>query len=317
MALYRFETITAAQAMSYTGSSDSLAFDPGSLIELNLAYIPSPEQVAITFNGRTVNFGAGIYGDLDVKFAGGGTFFIGGGAAENVAGGAVDDVLFGGVGDDTLSGGDGSDRLQGNQGADSLAGGAGADTVYGGQDNDVIALGAGSDAANFSNGNKGDDTITALSGLSTLLGGQGNDMLNGGPGAEILNGNLGDDILNGGGGRDLLLGEGGADIFVFLTAASAMTEDGADRIIGWSPLDRISLPVKGGYSEYGSVVGDFATAELAGHNTMMPDPNQHILAVQVNADVIVFADTDGDLMPDLAIILVGADLNALDASNFV
>ncbi len=326
MATYSFQTITAVQAGAYNGANDSVNFGAGEAVQVTAAYLTAPDQVAVSYRGQTVSFGTGVYGDLDLKFDNGAMVFVGGTGADNAIGTAADDAMFGGAGADTLNGAGGGDILQGNQGADSLVGGAGGDTVYGGQDNDAILLGVGADEANFANGNKGDDTIIASNGIDTVLGGQGNDSIIGGSGGDFLNGNLGDDTIQGGsgadsiageGGRDVISGGAGADVFSFATGASAMDALTADRILDWTAADRISLPVKGGYSEYGPVARDFLTAELAGHNTMMPDPTQHILAVQLNGDVVVFADTDADTMPDVAIILVGVSLSDLDASNFI
>ena len=326
MATYSFQTITPAQAGAYAGAADSLSFGAGEASQVTVAFLTGPEMAAVSFQGRTMNFSPGVYGDLDLRFDNGGMVFVGGTGADNATGSAAGDAMFGGADADTLNGGAGANVIQGNQGEDSLVGGTGNDTIYGGQDNDTIVLGTGSAESNFANGNKGDDTITASNGADTVLGGQGNDLITGGNGGQFLNGNLGNDTITGGagadtisgeGGRDLLRGGDGADVFVFATGSSDMDGVTADRILDWTAADHISLNVKGGYSESRTVAHDFLTAELEGHNTMMPDPTQHILAVQWNSDVVVFADTDNDTMPDIAIVLVGVTLNALDAGNFI
>jgi Ca2+-binding RTX toxin-like protein len=258
VALYDFQTITAAQALGYNGTTDSLSFGAGSANSASVAFLSAPEQVAISFNGQTVNFGTGIYGDLDLSFANGGRLYVGSTAADNASGTPADDGLFGGAGGDSLSGGDGADLLQGNQGADSLVGGAGNDTIYGGQDNDVIVLGTATGESNFANGNKGDDTITGSSGTDTILGGQGADVINGGSGGSLLDGNLGDDTIHGGAGADMIIGEGGydimsggggADLFIFAPGSSVLDFALADRILDWSSTDHLSVSVTGGYTE--------------------------------------------------------------------
>jgi Ca2+-binding RTX toxin-like protein len=258
LASYSFQTITALEAAGYNGANDSLSFSAGSATTATVAYLTNPEQAAITFGGRTVNFGTGVYGDRDLTFSNGGTIYVGAASAENVTGSASDDFLYGGDGADILNGGDGNDALQGNQGADNLSGGAGDDSAYGGQGDDVIVLGAG---RNWSNGNKGADSITGGDGVDTLLGGQDGDTVNGAGGDDFLNGNLGDDFLNGGAGNDTLLGEagydimvggGGADVFVFAAGSSEVSFPLADRILDWSSSYRIDLTVSGGYSEIAS-----------------------------------------------------------------
>ena len=46
------------------------------------------------------------------------------------------------------------------------------------------------------------------------------------------------------------------------------------------------------------------------------DPSLKVVAVQVGADVVVYADTDAQPGLDLAVILTGASLGAIDAFNF-
>jgi Ca2+-binding RTX toxin-like protein len=351
MASFQFSSITGAQASAYNGATDSLDFGAGPATQASVAYLSGPEQVAISFGGATINFGTGIYGDTDLTFADGGHLFVGGTGADAANGTGVSDGLFGGVGGDTLAGGDGADALQGNQGADSLAGGNGDDTVYGGQDGDTIVVGSAGGEANFTNGNKGADTITASAGHDTLLGGQDNDMLVGGPGGDFLNGNLGDDNIQGGaaadiilgeGGRDVMSGGGGTDTFIFGAGASDVTVAGADVITDWTAADRIQLPVQGGYLEFDPSMGggggmggygydydygytppptaaavDMPTALTTVNGYMGQDPTLRIAAAQVNADVVVFVDTNGDHQADLAVVLANTTLAAVDASNFI
>jgi Ca2+-binding RTX toxin-like protein len=339
MAAYTFQTISAAQAAAYS-AADSLVID-GAANQVSVAFQAGPEPVAITLGGLTVDFGAGIINDQDVTFSSGGSLVIGSAAAESAAGGAAADALFGGDGADSLAGGDGADLLQGNQGADTLDGGAGSDTIYAGQNNDVITLGDAAGEANFTNGNKGADTITASAGADTLLGGQDNDLITGGGGGNFLNGNLGDDTVRGGagtdtilgeGGRDVLSGGGGGDVFVFGAGASALTQGGADVILDWSPTYRIDAPLTG-YAElvpaasggdpyYGGRLTpgtpySFDTALDAANNLMAMDPGLHVVAAQVASDVIVYIDTDSQGGADMAVVLTGASVDAMDAANFI
>ena len=338
MTAYTFQTISPAQAAAYT-AADSLVIS-GAANQVSVAFQAGSEPVAISLGGLTVNFGAGIINDTDVTFSSGGALLVGSTGADSASGGAAADALFGGDGGDNLAGGDGGDLLQGNQGADTLNGGAGADTIYGGQDNDVIILGTAAGEANFTNGNKGADTITASAGADTLLGGQDNDQITGGAGGDFLNGNLGDDTVQGGAGSDTILGEGGrdvlsgggGDVFIFSAGASALTQAGADVITDWSSTYRIDTPL-GGYAEavpaatggdpyYGGPATPgtpftFDTALIAANNLMTMDPSLHVVAAQVASDVVVYIDADGQAGADMAVVLSGANLGAMDASNFI
>lgn len=355
MAAFTFQTITASQALNYSGAGDSVAFGGGSAAQASVAYLGAPEQVVVSYAGLAVTFGTGVYGDLDLRFDNGGMVFAGGVGADNATGTAVADAMFGGAGADTLSAAGGGDLLQGNQGGDSLSGGDGSDTIYGGQDNDVIVLGSGSGEANWGIGNRGEDTITASAGADIILGGQGNDRLIGGSGGDHLNGNLGDDTIIGGVGADTVLGEGGYDVltggggsdtFVFGAGSSEVNYPLADRILDWSSLYRMDIPIVGGYAEIagsgpppppapdygyapvedpygyapppaGAPADDFAAALTSANSAMNADGNLKIVAVQSGSEVAVFVDTDGNRSADLAIILFNSNLSALDAGNFI
>jgi len=345
MANFSFETITAAEASAYQASSDSLVFGGGGARLLSVQFQPSPEQVAVTLLGRTVMFGPGVYGET-ATFGDGGILFVGTPNADTVTGGAAGDAMFGGAGADVQNGGDGGDVLQGNQGADTLSGGAGPDTVYGGQDNDVISLGAGADGGNFTNGNRGDDTITASDGADTLLGGQGQDVITGGAGGDLIFGNLGDDTINAGGGADTINGNAGydvmtsgagADLFIEEPGSSVIDVQLSDRILDWTPEDRIDLPVSGGYAEveatppappspdpYGGMGGygyapvdDFTAAQNAAAMALSSNAALSIVAAQAGADVVVFVDSNGDHQADMAIILSNTTLASVDQGNFI
>jgi Ca2+-binding RTX toxin-like protein len=358
MAAFAFETITATQAAAYSGAVDGLEFQtPGMWAALaSVSYVAgvngAPDMVAVSFNGQTVMFGAGIYGDEDIRFGDGSKLFVGGAGAETTSGTAFSDALFGGQGTDNLQGGLGGDFLQGNQGADTLSGAEGDDRLYGGQGDDTIDVG---DAANFGQGNLGNDTVVAAAGAgpNTLLGGQGDDFVRGGDVNDFVNGNLGADSLAGGGGTDSLTGEGGADtlsgdggadtldggegadLFLALAGSSSVTAQDADRIVNWSFEDLIDVPGFGGpgayymipasYSGgggYGGEDGGFAplsfTLALSRANSWMRDHSgDTIVTAQVEEGVAVFVDSNGDRAADLAIILVARGLFDVSGSNFI
>ena len=47
------------------------------------------------------------------------------------------------------------------------------------------------------------------------------------------------------------------------------------------------------------------------------DPSARIVSVQSGADVVIFADSDGDHMADMAVALVNVSLLSIDATNFI
>ncbi|MGZ6016805.1 MAG: calcium-binding protein, partial [Phenylobacterium sp.] len=184
MPTYFFETITAAQALSYNAAADTLVFSnpTSSGSKTSVIYNPATATSAATVTitdlvtGRAVTFdtnigptglpgGTGIQqeGELtngSIVFPDGSNLVIGSNdpavTTDSATGTSFADGMFGGDGVDTLIGGSGNDVIQGNQGNDSLLGGAGKDTIFGGQGNDTIDLGADSSNTNFAQGNKGD-----------------------------------------------------------------------------------------------------------------------------------------------------------------
>jgi len=281
MSGYKFETIAPSDAANY-GAGDTLTFDGTNAAQVTVLF--AADHVTLQYAGRSMDFGAGLQGQQNVRLADGSMLYVGTTNPDSVAGTGQNDGLYGGAGGDTLDGGDGGDLLQGNQGDDSLMGGAGSDIAYGGQDNDTIrlALGdAGGTESNFANGNKGDDVIAGGPGADVLLGGQGADLVSGGNGADFVNGNLGDDILGGDGGDDTVSGEGGsdflsggdgADLFLFAAGSSDAALQLTDEITDWTAADHIrvvgalagyaetSVPMMPGYRyggyDYGPSPGD-------------------------------------------------------------
>jgi Ca2+-binding RTX toxin-like protein len=169
--------------------------------------------------------------------------------------------------------------------AETLAGTAGADQLRGGL---------------------GDDSISGL---------DGNDRLTGDKGADTLDGGAGDDTLSGGDGADVLIGGAGADAFKIDGSAKALA--GLDKIMDFTHgADRLvfdDAPV--------ATTTNFATDTAADFQAAMTAANSKIaagadfVAVQVGADVIVFADEIGEHHADHAVLLVGktlADISSAD-----
>ena len=255
MANYIFETITAAQALAYNATNDTLVFtNPTShgsamtvIYTAGTALTAPSVTLSDNADGKSVVFGTGIYGEGEtgtnaLVFPDGSNLVIGSDTAVDTTSISTTgaDGMFGGGGNDTLAGGLGGDLLQGNAGDDTLSGNGaigsgvtsdGNDTIFGGQGNDLIDVGGGS---NFGQGNLGDDTITSLAAstaANTLLGGQGDDSINATGSAtgvtKLLDGNLGNDTIVGtGAGTYKVLGEDGNDSIDFSAATGKSTFDG-------------------------------------------------------------------------------------------
>lgn len=214
MATYTFETISAANALTFS-AVDSLTISSGSARNTTVLFL-ADGTYSLTVADRTVVFGPELRQATGnrLSFADDSQLYIGSSEADVKDYGALvaTGAMYGGLGDDTLTGGSGGGWLiQGNQGSDRIdARAQDANTIYGGQDDDTISFssGAGPHAGQFAQGNKGADAIQGARGNDTLLGGQGDDRVVGDGGADFINGNLGNDDLRGGG---QLFGEGGDD----------------------------------------------------------------------------------------------------------
>ena len=166
----------------------------------------------------------------------------------------------------------------------------------------------------------GTDSADELEGgrkADRLSGAAGDDHLSGEDGADTLDGGAGADTLAGGEGVDHLTGGEGAD--VFRAGGLAKTVAGLDQVSDFAQgEDKIDF---GGIETVDA--GDFATATaedfanaLTSANAIMGDSGEHVVAVQVGDDVIVFADTGDEGSAASAILLVGRTLADVSASDF-
>jgi Ca2+-binding RTX toxin-like protein len=142
----------------------------------------------------------------------------------------------------------------------------------------------------------------------TVTGTAEGDTLAGTSGPDSIDGGAGDDTLAGGDGADTLSGGEGAD--TFQVAGAVATPEALDQVQDFT----------GGEDtlDFGGLVGAeeaFATdtaadyeAALAAANAAIGDGSVDVVAVQVGADVFVFADTDGEVGADQAVVLVGRSL---------
>jgi Ca2+-binding RTX toxin-like protein len=278
----------------------------------------------------------------------------GGSGNDTLYGDDGNDTLTGGAGTDRLYGGNGDDSLVisgANDTWDIFDGGAGNDTMVVSGTGSVTLAGfnatassievwqgngqgvLGTSAANtfdfsgltsagpsFVDGGDGNDTITGTafaddlrgnSGNDTLNGGDGNDTLNGGTGNDTLNGGANNDTITGGAGKDFMTGGTGADTFVF-AAVSDSTNAARDTIMDFvHGVDKIDLHAIDANTAFGAPGNQdflfFGSSTIAVAN--------QVTFTQSGGNTIVSADTNGNSIPDIVIVLAG--LHTLTANDFI
>lgn len=287
----------------------------------------------------------GLYG------GGGGDTLLGRAGDDFVHGNSGDDSLQGGEGHDTIYGGQGADYMtlgldtdaasggfgHGNMGEDTLIGGGGNDTLLGGQDDDRIDGGEGDDIL-F--GDKGADELRGDGGSDELFGGEGADSLYSGGGADFIDGGDGNDFIvseryghvwvHGGKGEDTIVMSGtdmdmvrggeGRDRFEVIAGARPGPEQ-IHAIYDWQADESLHFNQVGIYTLN---VDRYVEATAADLTQAMSKASEQIalgkayVAVQVNHNVFVFAETNGDSTdgPDAAVVLMGTNLDAVDWTNF-
>ena len=231
---------------------------------------------------------------------------------------AADTLSFAGVtltGIVKIDGYDGNDVLTGSSGADTIVGGGGDDLIDGGAGNDVIDGGAGVDTASYAGSSAGwtialaASTNQAQSGSETdrltsienVIGGGGADSIVGNAAANMLLGGAGNDLLRGGGGADRLEGGPGSDTFRFEagdTGLGAAADRITDMVSGADLIDLSALDANTGAAgdQAFTFIGAVSFSGVAGQ-----------LRYHWNGtDTVLQADTDGDSVANLEIILTGA-----------
>ena len=257
-------------------------------------------------------------------FSGGGNDFLNGNLGN--------DTIFAGEGNDLLFGEGGDDFLQDGGGSNTLSGGDGADTIIA-RENNTIDGGAGNDVVGMDPGvfviqlGDGDDLCvpldSALSGMATIDGGAGNDEITGTGGGDSLTGGIGTDTLDGEAGADTVAGGAGADLFQFFPSAVPTTAAGLDRIIDWASEDRLFFADGSNTPAGAGSAGNYVESTQADYAAALSFANgqisagQNYVAVQVGADVIVFADAASDNgTADSAVLLVGRALSDIAFDDF-
>ena len=106
MAIYFFEEITAAQALSYTPSDVLVFTTPGlTASQVSVTFVPftatTPDFITLTAPGKVVTFNdpGGYRGELDSAFSDGSLLYAGTTGNDNVTGTGGQDGLYGGTGE--------------------------------------------------------------------------------------------------------------------------------------------------------------------------------------------------------------------------
>jgi Ca2+-binding RTX toxin-like protein len=211
--------------------------------------------------------------------------------SEKLKGSDRNDRIFGNEGRDTIAGGAGDDLISGGSGPDDLKGGAGNDTLSYAQDTIGVRVDLGKNEAS-----RGEAAGDSIGGFENVTGGKGSDELTGGNTANRM---------TGGGGADVLEGNGGADRFIYRSVSDS-TSAQPDVIVDFGGNDRIDLSAidarKGPGNNQFRFIGtdDFETAGELRYSYGLDR-------------TVIQADTDGDGVADIEIILEGrVDLNAGD-----
>lgn len=332
MATFDFETITAAQASTY-----SIALESEALAEGHSG--PTAYTFTVTRTGSTSGAGTVSYSVAgEGPYEAGATDFVGGafpsGTVEFAAGqktrvltiqvqgdGAVEqdegftvtlspaksgDQIGAAQAKATIyndefdrpphSGGDGSDTIQGTAGADTIDGGDGASYLRGAEGDDVITGGADFDDIN---GNQGDDTASGGLGDDWVVGGRDDDVLTGDGGDDIVYGNLGDDVCEGGDGKDIVRGGQQNDVVKGGAGDDWLAGDrGDDTITGGSGADIFHTFAEASIDR----VVDFSRAE--GDRVLLA-PGTVYTVSQVGADTVVQMQGGGQM------VLVGVAQSSL------
>ena len=116
---YVFETITAAEALAYNAATDTLRFINGNAAAFNtLATFNTDGTIVLVASTRTLTFGSGLGGEVNLIFTTLGRAAVGTAGGDLLVSNGGNDRLHGGFGDDTLAAGAGNDILVGGPGAD-------------------------------------------------------------------------------------------------------------------------------------------------------------------------------------------------------
>ncbi|WP_162247932.1 cadherin domain-containing protein [Devosia sp. Root413D1] len=175
--------------------------------------------------------------------------------------------------------------VHGDGGDDIITGGTGIDTIFGDDGDDTIHAGDGADSLQ---GSAGNDEIHA---------GAGDDWAGGDDGDDILYGDDGVDYLSGGLGADSLFGGAGNDRFTYGSTTESVV-GAMDRIEDFTTGDRVRL------------IDIDANEGVSGDQAFVLDTNSSFSAGEIRqtvigGDLLLEMNVDGDVTPEMSILIVG------------
>jgi Ca2+-binding RTX toxin-like protein len=147
----------------------------------------------------------------------------------------------------------------------------------------------------------------------------GDDSWSGSAGDDVMRGGAGNDTMAGRGGADILEGDAGSNLFLIAAGDSPAASGQMDTVLDWSAFDRLNFGgPAGATANYVETTAGTFSAALAAANAQIAGGVVEYVSVQVNSDVIVFADSKGDHgAAEDAVILQGRTLADISADNIV
>ncbi|XWK90592.1 MAG: hypothetical protein U7127_11235 [Phormidium sp.] len=248
----------------------------GTYTEYEVSILDNGSIQLVDKNPANGDEGTDTLSDVEyINFAGGGTYRVNTGSADNdvlTANPSYVTLMFGGAGNDTITGAPGSD---------TLAGGAGNDLIRGGTANDVAAY-----QGNFSeyrvsvlnngalqifdqntlNGDEGTDTLTEIEQLKFANGsGSVSQVITGSALGDVLTANANGSLISGGAGKDNIVGGAGNDILG--------GDADNDTIAGSAGDDLIEGGTGEDFATYQGIYNEYKVSLLSNGNVEIVDRN--------------------------------------------
>lgn len=239
------------------------------------------------------NFNDHIYGNVETNY-----LFGRGGADYISSGEGGDDFIDAGSGDDFIS-------LH-------LAGGH--QIVDGGEGNDEISFAPAPGSQQAAANTPGVRVDLAVTGVQEIM----EDVFVTITSIEEVTGTAGNDTIFGSAGVNILAGGEGNDRFVFRAGDTSSTTGSIDHISDFTSADdSISFGFAATATNYAEIGGATYAQALSDATALINGGQRDIIAVQVGADVYVFADISSTNIVTGAVHLYGVTLAGVEQADFV